>query len=93
MLRILLGEGYIPELEASFALLTAGQGVIDRGLEIVGSNSSDWLLDMSTTDSVRVIYVSPVPAVPEPGADLSFAVGGLVVAAAIRRRPVPAGPA
>jgi hypothetical protein len=84
-LRILLEEGYIPDFDESFVLLTAGLGVIDYGLEIVGSGSSNWRLDTSTDDSVRVIYASSAHA-PEPSAGLSFAVGGLVVAAAIRRR-------
>jgi hypothetical protein len=37
-LQILLEEGYVPDLDESFTLLTAGQGVIDHGLKIVGRN-------------------------------------------------------
>ena len=59
--------------------------MIDYGLEIVGDNASDWLLDV-TSDAVRVAYVGgnvPMPN-PEPNAVVLFAVGGLIVARAVR---------
>jgi hypothetical protein len=89
-LEILLEEGYVPGLDESFALLTAGLGVFDYGLEITGLNASDWILDVGT-NSIRVAYVGgnvPMPN-PEPNAVVLFAVGGLVVARAVRRHSKP----
>ncbi len=60
-LQIQLADGYTPSVDDSFVVLTAAQGVIDHGLQLVDGSlppfaSKDWTLDTSSGDSVTVIY-------------------------------------
>jgi hypothetical protein len=59
-LRIELAEGYEPQVNEKFVLLTAGEGVIDGGLTIV--ESEGWSVDTTTGGSVTATYAAIVAA-------------------------------